>query len=71
MSFFKIENKELLKLQKEYRTGKIKENDIPKNKLEELKKLYIKEINFLEESIEDDKKKIIEIRSKISKNTLK
>ena len=69
MSIFNIENKELLKLQKEYRTGKIKENDISKEKLEELKQLYIKEIKLLEESIEDDKKKIIKIRKEISQNS--
>jgi hypothetical protein len=60
------DNLELLKLQKEFRSGKIKEEDIPKEQLEKLKELYQSQIEFLENSIESDKQKILDIRRKLS-----
>ncbi len=57
---------ELIKLQKKYREGKIKEEDIPEDKLNQLKKLYRKQINIIENSIKEDKKEILKIRKNIS-----
>ena len=54
--------KELLKLQKDFRSGKIKEEDIPQEQLEQLKELYNIQIEFLEKSIECDKQKILNIK---------
>lgn len=60
-----LNNSNLLKLQKIFRKGDIKENDIPPQKLFELKKLYHEQISFLEESIEIDKQKIIKIKTQL------
>ena len=60
------EKKELLKLQKDFRSGKIKEEDIPQEQLEKLKKLYNIQIEFLEKSIECDKQKILKMKRKLS-----
>ena len=65
MNHTESDYKELIQLQKLYRAGKIKENDIPKQQLEELKKLYHEQINFLENSIELDRQKILKIRKKL------
>ena len=67
MNNMKIENREILELQQKYRKGYIKEEEIPKDKLEKLKELYKNQIKFLEDSIEEDKKKIIDIRKRLGK----
>ena len=60
-----LNSSSLLELQKLFRNGIIKENDIPKEQLHELKKLYHEQINFLENSIEIDKQKILKIKNKL------
>lgn len=60
------EYSELLELQNRYRKGAIREEDIPKNKLEKLKKLYNAQIKAIENSIKEDKEEILKIRKKIS-----
>lgn len=65
MNSLKLSNNSLLELQKLFRNGIIKENDIPKEQLHELKKLYHEQINFLENSIEDDRQKILKIKNQL------
>lgn len=60
------EYRELLELQKKYRKGIIKEEDISEDKLEKIKKLYYAQIKYIEDLIEKDKQKIIRIKRKIS-----
>ena len=60
-----LNSSSLLELQKLFRNGIIKENDIPKEQLHELKKLYHEQINFLENSIELDKQKILKIKNQL------
>ncbi len=60
-----LNSSSLLELQKLFRNGIIKENDIPKEQLHELKKLYHEQINFLENSIEIDKQKILKIKNQL------
>lgn len=67
MNSLKLSNNSLLELQKLFRNGIIKENDIPKEQLHELKKLYHEQINFLENSIEDDRQKILKIKNQLIK----
>ena len=62
MEISKSKFDELIKLQRLYRQGKIKEKDIPKDKLDELKKLYHEQIDYLEKLIEEDKEKILKIK---------
>ena len=62
---YKIVNKDLLDLQRNYRNGNIEEKDIPYAKLQDLKELYNYQIKAIEESIESDKQKILEIRKRI------
>ena len=57
------EKKELLKLQKEYRKGNIKVEDIPEEQLKKLIELYKMQIDYLKKSIENDKKEIIQIKN--------
>ena len=68
MNNMKIEDRELLELQRKYRNGHITEKEIPKDKLEKLKELYNNQIKFLEYSIEEDKKEILKIRKGLYKN---
>lgn len=64
MGFF---NKDLIELQKQYRKGNIKEEEITYDRLQDLKELYNYQISYLEKSIEEDKQKILEIRQRIAK----
>ena len=57
---------EMIEFQKKYRDGKIKEKEIPNRKLIELKKLYNMQIELLQESIEEDKRKILKLRKNIN-----
>lgn len=66
MNSFKLSNKELIELQKIFRNGEIKENEIPKTHLDQLKELYHKQIELLENSIEDDRMKILKIKNEIN-----
>ena len=62
------EKKELLKLQIEYRKGNIKVENIPEEQLQKLIELYKIQINYLKKSIENDRKKITNIRRKLTKS---
>lgn len=65
MNSSKLSDIKLIELQKLFRYRKIKEKDIPKQQLEGLKKLYHKQINFLENSIETDRQKILKIKNQL------
>ena len=60
-----LNRNELLELQKKYRNGEIEEENMSKEEIEQLKELYKQQIKALEESIEEDKNKILEIRKKL------
>jgi len=60
-----INDIELLKLQKKYRKGQIKEEDLSKNELCRLKELYKVQIAFLDNAIENDKREINHLKKKI------
>lgn len=60
-----LNNKSLLELQKLLRTGKIKEDDIPEQQRYALKRLYHQQIDFLQDSIDSDKQKIISIKKQL------
>ena len=65
-----IENDEtrLLKLQKQYRNGEIKEEDMTKEQVQQLCDLYDKQIAELEKSNEARKRKLLEYRRKMKKD---
>ena len=65
MKMSKSEYDELINLQKQYRQGNIKEEDIPEEKLVKLTELYRQQIKLLEKSILEDKREILEIRKKL------
>ena len=62
-----IENEEtkLLKLQKQYRSGEIKEEDLTEEQVNSLFNLYDKQIASLRKSNEMRKQKILEYRKKL------
>ena len=62
-----INDKELLKLQKRFRSGEIKEEDLSPSEVKQLKELYINQIDFIKKAIEKDKKEIIGLKRKIGK----
>lgn len=68
MSFSNENYGRLIELQKKFRQGIIKEEDISEEDKENLKKLYHMQIDALEQSIEDDKNKILEIKNKLNSN---
>lgn len=53
-----MEEENLLELQKRYESGKIKEEDLSKEEVEALKKLYKKQIEEKKKNLEDYKIKI-------------
>lgn len=61
-----IENEEtqLLKLQKQYRNGEIKEEEMTQEQVKSLCILYDKQISFLKKSNEIRKQKLLEYRNK-------
>ena len=59
-----LEDNELLMLQKRYMKNEIKESEISKEKVEQLKELFRKQIKIVEQLIEDDKQKILKMRKK-------
>lgn len=65
-----IENDEtrLLKLQKQYRAGNIKGNDLTREQIISLGKLYDRQISKLKKSNEIRKQKLLEYRRKIQTN---
>lgn len=62
-----IENEEtkLLELQKQYRSGKIKEEDLTQEQLRSLCELYNSQISKLKKSNEMRKQKLLEYRKKL------
>lgn len=66
----KIEDDEtvLLKLQKQYRSGQIKEEDLSSEQIDSLCKLYDRQIEELKKSNELRKKKILEYRKKVQES---
>lgn len=62
-----IENEEtkLLKLQKQYRSGEIKEEELTEEKVNSLCALYDKQIENLRKSNENRKQKLLEYRRKL------
>lgn len=66
----KVEDKEtkLLKLQKQYRSGEIKEEDLTEEQIKSLNKLYDKQITNLKKSNEIRKQKLLEYRRKLQTN---
>ena len=59
-----LEDKELLMLQKRYMKNEINESEIPKEKVEQLKELFRKQIKIVEQLIENDKQKILKMKKK-------
>lgn len=57
----------LLKLQKQYRNGEIKEEDMTEEQVQKLCDLYDRQISELEKSNEARKKKLLEYRRKMKK----
>lgn len=66
----RIEDNEtiLLKLQKQYRNGQIKEKDLSSEQIDSLCKLYDNQIEKLRKSNELRKKKILEYRKKVQES---
>ncbi len=66
----KVEDEEtkLLKLQKQYRSGEIKEEDLTEEQIKSLNKLYDKQITNLKKSNEIRKQKLLENRRKLQTN---
>lgn len=62
-----INDNELLKLQKKFRNGLIKEEDLSSEELRQLKEFYKKQIEYMDNSIEEDKKEILSLKSIIRK----
>ena len=60
-------DRELLKLQKKFRNGLIKEEDISGEDLNRLKELYKKQIEYINNSIENDRNEILRLKRKIRK----
>lgn len=62
------EETELLKLQKQYRSGEIKEEDLTKEQVNSLCELYDKQIEKLRKSNEIRKQRLAEYRRKLQTN---
>ena len=65
-----VENEEtkLLKLQKQYRCGKIKEEELTEEQVKSLCALYYKQINNLKKSNEIRKQKLLEYRRNLKRD---
>lgn len=61
------EKTRLLKLQEEFSAGKITEEDISEEDIQKLHKLYDEQIEELNKSTENYRKRILEIRAKLNK----
>ena len=57
-----LQDKELLRLQKRYMKNEIKESEIPKEKVEQLKELFREQIEIVEQLIKEDKQKLLKMR---------
>ena len=67
MKFIHGSNAEIIELQKQYREGKVKEEDLSQEQIIELNALYDKQIEELRLSNEYRKKKLLEYREKMKK----
>lgn len=66
----KINNRErLLEIQKLIKFGKIKERDLKKEDVIELKQLYKEQISQIKNSIQDYNSKIVTLKKKIAQNS--
>jgi len=65
ISFVQNTNKELLELQKKYRSGEIKEKDLTREQIKELCALYDKQIKELRASNEVRKQRLLKYREKM------
>lgn len=63
------EEKRILKLQKDFKEGLIKEEDLSKEDYDSLVNLYKSQIEKTKQSIEEYKNKIIAIKSKLVQNS--
>ena len=63
------EEKRLLKLQDEFRKGNIQEEEMTKEDIEKLHILYNKQIEEIEQSIENYKQETLKIMREIKKKT--
>ena len=62
------EETKLLKLQKQYRSGEIKEEDLTEEQIHSLSALYDKQIEKLKKSNELRRKKLVEYKRKLQTN---
>lgn len=62
------EENELLNLQRQYRSGKIKEKEMTKDQIKRLCNLYDKQILELKKSNDTRKQKLLEYRKKLKNN---
>ena len=62
------EENEILNLQKQYRSGKIKEKEMTKDQIKRLCILYDKQILELKKSNDTRKQKLLEYRKKLKNN---
>ena len=67
MNFIYGSNAEIIELQRQYREGKIKEEDLSNEQIIELSALYDKQISELRLSNEYRKKKLLKYREKMKK----
>jgi hypothetical protein len=67
MNFIYDSNAEIIELQRQYREGKIKEEDLSNEQIIELSALYDKQISELRLSNEYRKKKLLKYREKMKK----
>lgn len=65
-----INDKELLKLQKKFRRGQIKEEDLAKEDLHRLEELYKAQIAILDDAIEKDRREIIRLKKKMGNDII-
>lgn len=65
---WKMDNQKLLELQKLFSEGRITEDDIPEEYIDELEKLYKKQIEDLDNEIEKSKQTIREKLDWLKKN---
>ena len=65
MKYSNLSKKELYELQKKFRRGIIKQEDIPENVIKDLEILYNEQIDYLNKTIEENISKINEIKKKL------
>lgn len=63
-----VEREQLLKMQRDYENGLIKEEEMTPEQVEGIEKLYIEQISKLRDDFTNYKKKIIEMKKKLAIN---